>query len=77
MGEERNVVIRLQAYRFALLPDEEQRRLKGRFAGSCRFVFNRALDLQNEVFKLCGFHPGMPISAQSWSTGKQILRLPG
>ena len=58
MGEEANVVIRLPAYRFAPVPDEEQRRLMGRFAGSCRFVFNCAPDLQNEVFKLCGFHPG-------------------
>jgi putative transposase len=28
------------------------------FAGSCRFVFNRALALQQEIFDLCGFRPG-------------------
>jgi putative transposase len=27
-----------------------------RFAGSCRFVFNRALALQKELFELSGAH---------------------
>ena len=39
---------RLQAYRFELKPNGEQQRLMRRFAGSCRFVFNKALALQQE-----------------------------
>jgi len=39
---------RLQAYRYALMPNGEQRRTMRRFAGSCRFVFNKALALQKE-----------------------------
>lgn len=39
---------RLQAYRFELQPNGEQQRLMRRFAGSCRFVFNKALALQQE-----------------------------
>ena len=37
---------RLQAYKFALRPSGQQRRLMRRFAGSCRVVFNEALALQ-------------------------------
>ena len=37
---------RLQAYRFELRPDGEQQRKMRRFAGACRFVYNRALALQ-------------------------------
>ena len=39
---------RLQAYRYELMPNGEQRRNMRRFAGSCRFVFNKALALQKE-----------------------------
>jgi putative transposase len=55
-GEEGRVQVRLQAYRFELRPDREQRHQMGRFAGSCRFVFNRALALQKELFELSGAH---------------------
>ena len=37
---------RLQAYKFELMPNGEQQRQMRRFAGSCRFVFNKALALQ-------------------------------
>ena len=37
---------RLQAYKYALMPTGEQQRQMRRFAGSCRFVFNKALALQ-------------------------------
>ena len=37
---------RLQAFKFALMPDGQQERQMRRFAGSCRFVFNKALALQ-------------------------------
>lgn len=39
---------RLQAFKFALVPDGQQERRMRRFAGSCRFVFNEALALQKE-----------------------------
>jgi transposase len=37
---------RLQAFKFELRPDGQQERQMRRFAGSCRFVFNKALALQ-------------------------------
>jgi putative transposase len=37
---------RLQAFKYALMPNGEQRRKMRRFAGLCRFVFNQALALQ-------------------------------
>ena len=37
---------RLQAYKYELKPNGEQQRNMRRFAGSCRFVFNKALALQ-------------------------------
>ncbi|WP_201480410.1 RNA-guided endonuclease InsQ/TnpB family protein [Escherichia coli] len=39
---------RLQAFKFQLRPGGQQEREMSRFAGACRFVFNRALALQNE-----------------------------
>ncbi|ECU9386559.1 transposase [Salmonella enterica subsp. enterica serovar Newport] len=39
---------RLRAFKFRLRPDGQQEREMRRFAGACRFVFNRALALQNE-----------------------------
>lgn len=37
---------RLQAFKFELQPNGEQQRNMRRFAGACRFVFNKALALQ-------------------------------
>ena len=37
---------RLQAFKFELMPDGQQQRQMARFAGACRFVFNKALALQ-------------------------------
>lgn len=42
---------RLQAYKYELQPNGEQQRLMRRFAGSCRFVFNKALATQIELYK--------------------------
>lgn len=42
---------RLQAFKFELQPTGEQRRCMGRFSGSGRFVFNRALSLQKERYE--------------------------
>lgn len=41
-------VKRLQAFKFQLRPGGQQEREMRRFASACRFVFNRALALQNE-----------------------------
>jgi putative transposase len=40
---------RLQAYKFAVIPSGGQERLMRCFAGSCRFVFNKALALQKQM----------------------------
>ena len=39
---------RLQAFKYELMPDDEQARDMRGFSGSCRFVFNKALALQKE-----------------------------
>jgi putative transposase len=42
---------RLQAFKYELIPDGEQQRNMRRFAGACRFVFNKALALQKERYE--------------------------
>jgi len=42
---------RLQAFKYELVANGEQQRALRRFAGSCRFVFNRALALQKERYQ--------------------------
>jgi putative transposase len=42
---------RLQAFKYELMPSGEQQRAMRRFAGSCRFVFNKALALQKERYE--------------------------
>ena len=58
MGEDVSTVTRLQEYQFRLRINEEEAHQMRGFAGSCRFVFNRALALQQEIYALCGFRPG-------------------
>ncbi|RQS53932.1 cytosine methyltransferase, partial [Burkholderia sp. Bp8963] len=41
----------LQAFRFELMPTGEQARDMRRFAGACRFVFNKALALQKARYE--------------------------
>ncbi len=41
---------RLQAYQFELIPHGQQQRKMQRFAGACRFVFNKALAWQKEQY---------------------------
>ncbi|MEX0387390.1 RNA-guided endonuclease InsQ/TnpB family protein [Spiribacter onubensis] len=41
----------LQAFKYELRPNGEQQRRMRRFAGSCRFVFNRALALQKSRYE--------------------------
>lgn len=40
--------MRMQAFKYELMPDGEQQRDMRRFAGSCRFVYNKALAMQKE-----------------------------
>jgi putative transposase len=42
---------RLQTFKFELMPNGRQTRLMRRFAGSCRFAYNKALALQKERYK--------------------------
>jgi len=42
---------RLQAYKYELMPTGQQQRDMRCFAGSCRFVFNKALALQKERYE--------------------------
>ena len=42
---------RLQAFKYELQPNGEQQRNMRRFAGSCRFVFNRALTMQKAIYE--------------------------
>lgn len=45
------VMKRLQAFKYELRPDGQQERQMRRFAGSCRFVFNKALALQKTLYE--------------------------
>lgn len=45
---------RLQAFKYELHPTAEQQHQMCRFAGSCRFVFNKALGLQKENYEAGG-----------------------
>jgi putative transposase len=63
---------RLQAYKYELMPDGEQERDMRRFAGSCRFVYNKALALQKENHeagnKFIGYVP-MAKHLTNWRNG--------
>lgn len=72
-------MIRLQAFKFELMPDGEQQRAMRRFAGSCRFVYNKALALQKENHeagnKFIGYVP-MAANLPIWKreTGQEWLK---
>jgi putative transposase len=65
---------RYQAYRFELRPTGEQERAMRRFAGSCRFVYNKALALQKEKYaagnKFIGY-VAMAKHLTRWRNGTQ------
>ncbi len=42
---------RLQAFKYELMPTGEQQRVMRCFAGSCRFVYNKALGLQKARYE--------------------------
>ncbi|AQS50470.1 hypothetical protein PAEH1_01000 [Paenalcaligenes hominis] len=48
---------RLQAYQYELTPNDAQRRDMRRFAGACRFVFNRALAWQKDRYAASSRNP--------------------
>ena len=45
---------RRQAYKFELKHNGEQERLMRRTAGCVRFIYNKSLALQKEMYELCG-----------------------
>ena len=47
---------RRQAFKYELMPNGETQRLMRRFAGSCRFVYNKALALQKENYEAGAKH---------------------
>ena len=49
-----SIMRRLQAFKFELMPTGEQERDMRRFAGACRFVFNKALALQKANYEAGG-----------------------
>ncbi|MGN7979735.1 RNA-guided endonuclease InsQ/TnpB family protein [Burkholderia sp. 22313] len=63
---------RLQAFKFELVPNGEQQRKMCRFAGACRFVFNKALALQKENHEAGGTFIGYVAMAKhltAWRNG--------
>ena len=72
------VMERLQAFKYELMPNGEQQRQMRRFAGSCRFVFNKALALQQERHtageKKLGY-ASLCKSLTEWKTQAEMLWL--
>ena len=65
---------RLQAFKFELQPNGEQGRSMRRFAGSCRFVFNKALALQIANYEAGGKFIGYVAMAKlltGWRNGTE------
>jgi len=49
--KQNKTMLRLQAFKFELMPNGEQVRHLRQFAGSCRFVYNKALALNIERYE--------------------------
>ena len=69
---------RLQAFKFELMPNGEQQRCMRRFAGACRFVFNKALAMQKTLYehgekKLC--YAGLCKALTGWRNDPATLWL--
>ena len=65
---------RLQAFKFELKPTGEQQRDMRRFAGSCRFVYNKALALQKGNYEAGGKFIGYVAMAKhltGWRNGPE------
>ncbi|RXV67556.1 transposase [Burkholderia stabilis] len=59
---------RLQAYKFELRPNGEQQYDMRRFAGACRFVYNKALAMQKQNYEAGGKFIGY-VAMAKWLTG--------
>ena len=69
-----SIMRRLQAFKFELMPTGEQERDMRRFAGACRFVFNKALALQKANYEAGGKFIGYVAMAKcltEWRNGIQ------
>jgi putative transposase len=69
---------RLQAFKYELMPTGEQQRQMRRFAGSCRFVFNQALALQQANREAGGKYIGYVAMAKhltAWRNGAETAWL--
>ncbi|MGC2462032.1 MAG: transposase, partial [Steroidobacteraceae bacterium] len=69
---------RLQAFKYALRPTGEQQRQMRRFAGCCRFVFNKALALQKAHYEAGGKfinYVAMAKQLTEWRRGTETLWL--
>ena len=65
---------RLQAFKFELRPNGGQARAMRRFAGACRFVFNKALALQKANHEADGKFIGYVALAKhltAWRNGSE------
>jgi putative transposase len=67
---------RLQAYKFELRANGHQKRQMSRFAGSCRFVFNEALRLQQANFEAGGKFINYVSMAKQLTTWRNGAPLP-
>lgn len=65
---------RLQAYKYELMPDGGQQRDMRRFAGSCRFVFNKALALQQANHEAGGKFIGYVAMAKQLTTWRNSAK---
>lgn len=69
---------RLQAFKYELQPNGEQIRAMRRFAGSCRFVFNKALAIQKTLYdggeKKLGY-AGLCKELTAWKSQPETLWL--
>ena len=69
---------RIQAYKFQLKLDSEQRHQISRFAGSCRFVYNKALSLQKARYESGGKklgYAGLTRLLVEWKANPETLWL--
>ncbi|WP_237173772.1 RNA-guided endonuclease InsQ/TnpB family protein, partial [Paracandidimonas lactea] len=65
---------RLQAFKYELRPDGQQTRQMARFAGSCRFVYNKALAMQQANHEAGGKFIGYVAMAKeltAWRNGSE------
>lgn len=69
-------MLRLQAFKFGLMPNGEQERDMRRFAGSCRFVFNKALALQKANYEAGGKFIGYVAMAKLLTDWRNSIETP-